>query len=409
MILDEMLKIGNFIFDSFLHIWPYLVVTIPLAVAIQMSGASKYIKRAFAAKPFTAIVLATVVGAFSPFCSCGVIPVIASLLISGVPLAPVMSFWIASPSMDPEIFFLSVGMIGWNLAVWRLVATLILSFAAGLITHVVMANGWLGQPILRSRKSTPVQGTFELIKKGWNQAKDRFSKPGTRDARQPAGQIGSPSETLLQLAPALQSTRLAPAVAATANCGSCAPGPTLVTLQPVQPGATISGAPDTDCCGSQPAERSCCDSQPAASSCYDSSASFKSRLLKETLSATWMVGKFMALAFVLEALITFYVPASWISNTLGAQSPLAIFSAALLGVPAYTTSLTALPMISGLLNQGMNPAAAIAFLIAGPITTLPAMAAVWPLVVHRVFVMYVSFALVGAVLTGICYSLMSSF
>ena len=77
MLLDEMLKIGEFIFESFLHIWPYLVVTIPLAVAINMSGASKYIKRAFAAKPFTAIVLATVVGAFSPFCSCGVIPVIA--------------------------------------------------------------------------------------------------------------------------------------------------------------------------------------------------------------------------------------------------------------------------------------------------------------------------------------------
>jgi uncharacterized membrane protein YraQ (UPF0718 family) len=75
---------------------------------------SKYIKRAFDAKPITAILLATIVGAFSPFCSCGVIPIIAALLISGVPLAPVMSFWIASPSMDPEIFFLSVGTLGWN-------------------------------------------------------------------------------------------------------------------------------------------------------------------------------------------------------------------------------------------------------------------------------------------------------
>jgi len=48
---------------------------------------------------------------------------------------------------------------------------------------------------------------------------------------------------------------------------------------------------------------------------------------------------------------------------------------------------------------------ALAFLIAGPVTTLPAMAAVWPLVVRRVFLLYVSFALVGAVLTGFCYSL----
>ena len=410
MIMDEIIKIGDFIFESFLHIWPYLVVTIPLAVAIQMSGASKYIKRAFEAKPFTAIVLATVVGAFSPFCSCGVIPVIASLLISGVPLAPVMSFWIASPSMDPEIFFLSVGMIGWELAVWRLAATLVLSFAAGLLTHLVMENGWLGQTILRSRKSEPVEGTFELIKKGWDSLKNRISKP--RPAAQPVGPVVSPSETLLQLAPVLQATSLAPAAAGSAGCNSCASDTTQISLQPIQPAENLINASNTGCCNSQPAENfvnasnaGCCDSQPAESACCDSSASFRSRLLKETLGATWMVGKFMALAFVLEALITFYVPESWITGSLGAQSPLAIFYAALLGVPAYTTSLTALPMISGLLNQGMNPAAAIAFLIAGPITTLPAMAAVWPLVVRRVFVMYVSFALVGAVLTGFVFSL----
>ena len=409
MFLDEIMRIGNFIFESFLHIWPYLVVTIPLAVAIQMSGASKYIKRAFAAKPFTAIVLATVVGAFSPFCSCGVIPVIASLLISGVPLAPVMSFWIASPSMDPEIFFLSVGMIGWKLAVWRLAATLVLSFAAGLLTHLVMENGWLGNPILRSRRSEPVAGTFELIKKGWGNLKNRIGKP--HQPTQPDGQESSPSETLLHLAPVLQATNLAPAAA---GCSSCSSDATLVPLQPIQPAENIVSTSSAGCCNSQPAENivnasssGCCSSQPDESACCDTSTSFKSRLLKETLGATWMVGKFMALAFILEALITFYIPESWITGSLGAQSPLAIFYAALLGVPAYTTSLTALPMISGLLNQGMNPAAAIAFLIAGPITTLPAMAAVWPLVVRRVFVMYVSFALVGALVTGVVFSLIA--
>jgi uncharacterized membrane protein YraQ (UPF0718 family) len=81
------MKIANFMGEAFLHIWPYLLVTIPLAVAVNMSGASKYIKRTFDARPITAILLATIVGAFSPFCSCGVIPVIATLLISGVPLA----------------------------------------------------------------------------------------------------------------------------------------------------------------------------------------------------------------------------------------------------------------------------------------------------------------------------------
>jgi uncharacterized membrane protein YraQ (UPF0718 family) len=123
-------------------------------------------------------------------------------------------------------------------------------------------------------------------------------------------------------------------------------------------------------------------------------------LFKETLSATTMVVKFMALAFFLEALIILYVPPEWITAALGRHNPMAIATAAVLGVPTYTSSLTALPMISGLLTQGMNPAAALAFLIAGPVTTLPAMAAVWPLVARRVFVLYVSFALMGAIIFG---------
>jgi hypothetical protein len=48
----------------------------------------------------------------------------------------------------------------------------------------------------------------------------------------------------------------------------------------------------------------------------------------------------------------------------------------------------------------MSPGAAIAFLIAGPATTVPAMAAVWSLVRPRVFVLYVGIVVVGAVSLG---------
>jgi uncharacterized membrane protein YraQ (UPF0718 family) len=116
-----------------------------------------------------------------------------------------------------------------------------------------------------------------------------------------------------------------------------------------------------------------------------------------------MVVKFMALAFFLEALITLYVPSDWIVGLLGNDNPLAIPTAALLGVPVYTSNLAALPLIGGLLAQGMNPGAALAFLIAGPTTTLPAMAAVWGLATRRVFALYVSFSLVGAVVLGFVY------
>ena len=96
------------------------------------------------------IVLSTVVGAFNPFCSCSVVPVINGLLVSGVALAPVMAFWIASPLMDPEIFSLSVAMLGWPLACARLSATLILSLGAGFVTLALTRSGWLGHVVLRA-------------------------------------------------------------------------------------------------------------------------------------------------------------------------------------------------------------------------------------------------------------------
>ena len=393
---NEVLRIGDFVVEAFLHIWPYLVVTIPLAVMVQMSGASKYIKRAFQAKPMTAIVLATVVGAFSPFCSCGVIPIIASLLISGVPLAPVMSFWIASPSMDPEIFFLSVGMIGWELAVWRLAATLALSFSAGLITQILMDRGWLGRQILQSRKYTPSQSLFGLIKKAWSEFQSRPRKMSLSETMVPQSVPLSASQVHLM------------AINRPVNNAVPGMGPSMCTsceaeASPVTDGLQTLVAESVSAVN----EKSCCSSTQDAEAANNPS-SFRNRLFKETLAATWMVTKFMALAFLLEGLITLYIPERWITGALGSGNPLTIVTAALLGVPAYTTSLTALPMIGGLLNQGMNPAAALAFLIAGPVTTLPAMAAVWPLVVRRVFVLYVLFALGGAVLVGYTYSIMAA-
>ncbi|MDP7544503.1 MAG: permease, partial [Anaerolineales bacterium] len=96
--METLQPVFDFVLSHLLKIWPFLLVTIPIAAAVNLFGAAQHINRAFQARPIIAIFLATAVGAFSPLCSCTVIPVIASLLIGGVPLAPVMSFWVASPS-----------------------------------------------------------------------------------------------------------------------------------------------------------------------------------------------------------------------------------------------------------------------------------------------------------------------
>jgi hypothetical protein len=372
---EQITTIVDFVANSFLHVWPYLLITIPLAVAVRMSGASKHINRAFQARPIIAILLATAVGAFSPFCSCGVIPVIAALLMGGVPLAPVMAFWIASPSMDPEIFFLSVSVIGWELAVWRLAGTLVISLSAGLLTHLVVRRGWLGPDLIRHGRTNPAQTTWGLLHDGWQNLQRSLRRwPSLRlAARQPV---------------------LATEVA-------CCDTPTPFNASSGGDGSldsvTTAPTPNLDAgCGTR-----------EANSCGSARLSFRHRLLKETWEATFMVARFMALAFFLEALIMLYVPEEWIAGLLGYSNPWAVLTAAFLGVPVYTSNLAALPMVGGLLEQGMMPAAGLAFLVAGPTTTLPAMAAVWGLASRRVFALYVSISLVGAVMLGYVYGLVA--
>jgi uncharacterized membrane protein YraQ (UPF0718 family) len=387
---DQFSTIATMIVTSFLHVWPYLLVTIPLAVAVQMSGASRYINRAFQARPILAVFLATAVGAFSPFCSCGVVPIVAALLIGGVPLAPVMSFWIASPSMDPEAFFLSVATIGWELAVWRLAATLVLSLGAGLLTHFLEQHGWLGRQILRTGQSPSARTARIGVQRAWRRLKHSLTAlPSWRSV---TGHVTlSPSAvccTTAEIGSAKHRSLAATAVpVAASSCGASCSAMERASHRPTEP----------DGCGSG-----------QGNPCGATADSFWHRLLKETLSATLMVVKFMALAFFLSALIELFVPSEWVAGLLGRQNPWAILSAAFLGVPAYASNLTALPLLSGLLAQGMDPSAALAFLISGPTTTLPAMAAVWGLSSRRVFALYVALPLVGAVVLGHLHSLVTA-
>ncbi len=115
---------------------------------------------------------------------------------------------------------------------------------------------------------------------------------------------------------------------------------------------------------------------------------------------SWLLGRWLLLAFLLEALILRYIPQTTIAGILGEGNIFAVPLAALIGIPLYLSNFTALPIVSGLLEQGMQPGAAIAFLIAGPVTTIPAMTAVYGIVQKRLFVLYLAIGLLGAMIMG---------
>ena len=87
-LLAELAWILAFVAKAFLHILPYLALSLPLAVYLKRAGLAKKIEGTFKGKEAVAVLVATLVGALSPFCSCGVIPIIAALLTGGAPSPP---------------------------------------------------------------------------------------------------------------------------------------------------------------------------------------------------------------------------------------------------------------------------------------------------------------------------------
>ena len=65
------------------------------AAFAKASSLDRMIAKAFTGHLLVMIPSAAIVGAFSPFCSCGVIPLVAALLAMRVPLSAVMAFWLA--------------------------------------------------------------------------------------------------------------------------------------------------------------------------------------------------------------------------------------------------------------------------------------------------------------------------
>lgn len=115
--------------------------------------------------------------------------------------------------------------------------------------------------------------------------------------------------------------------------------------------------------------------------------------------------QWLALAYVLEALLVTYVPASLIAAAVGDDGIGSIATAAVVGMPAYLNGYVAPPLLAGLMDQGMSAGAAMAFMVAGAVSSVPAMAAVWSLVKRGVFAGYLGLGLLGAIGSGIIFQL----
>ena len=127
---------------------------------------------------------------------------------------------------------------------------------------------------------------------------------------------------------------------------------------------------------------------------------------RHLLAIGWFLFKWLSLAFVIESLMAVYVPAESVARLLGGDQWWLIPAAVAVGIPTYLNGYAAIPLIGELLDKGMQPGAALAFMIGGEITSIPTAMAVFVLVNRTVFAWYLLLGVVGSALAGLAYQLL---
>lgn len=298
-----------FVAESWLWTLPFVVVSSLLAAAIAATGLDRPLADVMRRRAVVAVVLAGGLGALSPFCSVSVVPVVAGLLAAGVPLAPIMAFWVGSPLIDPEMFVLTAGIVGLDFAVLRALTAVLSGLAAGFLTLAMLRLPWVASPL---RSDLP------------------FERLGTI----------------------------------------------------------------YDTCSST------CDSDRPVMFAFWRDPARRAPFLGQARAIGLFMAKWLTLAFIVQSLLLAWIPADDAARMLGGGQWWTVPLAALIGVPTYLNGYAAVPIIDGLLELGMQPGAAIAFLIGGEVTSLPTAMAVFAIVRARVFALYLALGLGCAVIMG---------
>lgn len=287
---------------------PFIVLAVLAVAYMKATGAEALLAKAFEGREVRMIVVAALLGGLSPFCSCQVIPFIAAMLAMGAPLSAVMAFWLSSPLMDPAMFLITVGTLGFPFAIAK--------------TAAAVAIGLMGGFFVKSFASSAL-----------------FAEP-------------------------------------------------------------LKVAPKTSCCASG------CRSNPFRDKpewAFWNAAERRRTFRGSAQENALFLGKWLLLAYLIESLMLEYIPADLIAGVLGGTGLMPIVLGAFVGAPAYLNGYAAVPLVQALLEQGMSNGAAMSFVIAGGVSSIPAAIAVWALVKPRVFAAYLGIAITGAMVAGIVW------
>jgi uncharacterized protein len=298
---EKAVEIARFVAASFLEVAVLISAGLLLSAWVAASGVGTITAKIFRGHPVTTIVLASVAGTITPVCGVTVLPLMTGLLASGVPLAPVMAFWLSSPVTDPAMFAATWATLGLSFAVAKTISALGLGIFAGSVTAALTTTEAVKNPLRRSHATS--------------------------------------GET----------------------CSPCVAGYK----------TWVWGDPER-----------------------------RRVFWIDLLKTTRLVSVCLTLAFTAEYLLRDAMPHHLFRIYVGSDSPYAIPLAVSVGAPMYLDGYAALPLVRALLDLGMSPGAALAFLVSGSAVSIWGVLAVVPILRTSILILFVTLAVIGSAVAG---------
>ena len=367
------------------------------AIAVFVSQASVMRYLGATANKFVAYGVASVSGTVLAVCSCTVLPLFAGIYRMGAGLGPATAFLYSGPAINVLAIVLTARVLGLELGLARAIGAVVFSVVLGLAMHVIFRKEELEKA--RSQAAIPAP---EAARPLWQNALyfasmvavlvfANWAKPAAGEgvwaaiyrAKWVLTSIaaGGFAATLLlwfALKPWKLVTAAVPAVA-------------LALLFPSMPQlAFAAGVVGLSVVTST--------SDGETGEWFASSWGFARQILPLLFFGVLVAGALLGRPGH-EGLI----PSSWVSRSVGGNSLASNFFASVAGAFMYFATLTEVPILRGLLDNGMGRGPALALLLAGPALSLPNMLVIRSVMGTKKTVVYVALVVVMATISGIIY------
>jgi len=342
--------------------------------------------------------VASVSGSVLAVCSCTVLPLFAGISRMGAGLGPACAFLYSGPAINVLAIIMTARVLGPSLGIARAVGAVLFSIIIGLLMHLIFRK----EEIAKAEAQAALP-KVEVPRPLWQTAAYFALMVGIlifANWAKPAGAqhgVWHAVFTAKWMITGVLSIGLAAALVAWfklpvgKTIAAGAPALVLALLMPSQPmiafvAAVIGISVITS---ADPGEMG---------EWFGATWGFAKQILPLLLFGILAAGIFLGRPGG-EGII----PPGWVSNAVGGNSVWANLFASLAGAFMYFATLTEVPILQGLIGNGMGKGPALALLLAGPALSLPSMLVLGSIMGTRKTITYCLLVVCMATITGMLY------